>query len=505
MGLVLDDVLRNPVFERTRPALLVGEDQVRRPIRWVHSTDVFEVASLLRGGELLLTTGLGLAGADAHRRRHYVRGLAEVGLGALALELGWTLSEVPPDMIDEAARHELPLIALRQVVPFVEITEAVNGAIVDSSIVGLRFADRLSHALSDALAHGADVDQLLELLSQLVKAPAMLVGPDGVPIGWTGPQTSAAELLAAGGSSATVSVDGVPFASLLVGDPGARSAEVVREALDRACPAFALRLLSSRAEVATRLHASRQLLRRLAAGDRSPALGTLARAVGLPTERATYLVVVVDALLPRAPTVLREAATRMGARHAVTTLDGQALALIAAPDESGGAPLDDSVAEALAGQLPKTDQPRAAVGTVVENLTDATASLRHARAAFQVGSVVTGTGPVAVATRLTAERLLLQLPATELAQLVSEHLGGMVALPSPRRDQLLSTLETYLASGRSKSATARQLRLRRQSLYQRLRRIRTLLGRDIDEPAISTGLSLAIRAWRIQQSVPVTR
>ncbi|MBO0851869.1 MAG: PucR family transcriptional regulator ligand-binding domain-containing protein, partial [Pseudonocardia sp.] len=286
----LADVLDNPVFQRTRPEVLVGGDQARRPIRWVHSTDVFEVASLLRGGELLLTTGLGLAGADAHRRRQYVRGLAEVGLGALALELGWTLSEVPADMVDEAIRHELPLIALRQVVPFVEITEAVNGAIVDSSIVGLRFADRLSQALSDALAHGASVDQLLERLSQLVKAPAMLVGPDGVPIGWTGPEVTAADLLAAGGCSATVSVDGVPFASLLVGDPGAQSREVVREALDRACPAFALQLLGSRAEVATGLHASRQLLQRLAAGDRSPALGTLARAVGLPTERARYLV-----------------------------------------------------------------------------------------------------------------------------------------------------------------------------------------------------------------------
>jgi purine catabolism regulator len=300
-------------------------------------------------------------------------------------------------------------------------------------------------------------------------------------------------------------VDGVPFASLLVGDPGAQAREMVRDALDRACPAFALRLLSSRAEVATGLHASRQLLRRLAAGDHSPALGTLARAVGLPTERARYLVAVVDALLPRGPTALREAATRLAAPHAVTTLDGQAVALIAAPAEPGRAPLDDTVAEALARHLPNTDQPRAAVGTVVEDLAAATASLRQARAAFQVGSVVTGTGPVAVATRLTAERLLLQLPPTELAQLVTEHLGGLVALPAPRRDELLATLETYLANARSKSATARQLRLRRQSLYQRLRRIRTLLGRDIDEPKISTGLALAIRAWRIQQSVPVTR
>ncbi|WP_028921498.1 PucR family transcriptional regulator [Pseudonocardia acaciae] len=498
-------VLGNPVFQRTAPRLLVGDDQRERPIRWVHSTDVFEVASLLRGGELLLTTGIGLASADANRRRHYVRGLAEVGLGALALELGWTFSEVPDDMVEEAARYELPLIALRQLVPFVEITEAINAAIVDSSIVGLRFADRMSQALSDALAHGASLDQLLDRLSELVAAPAMLVGPDGTPIGWTGEEGTAAALLAEGGCSATVSVDGVPFASLVVGDPGARTRELVRDALDRACPAFALQLLGSRAELATMLHAGRQLVQRLAAGDRSPALASLASAVGLPTERASYLVAVVDGLFARGPTVLREAATRLGARHAVTTLDGQAVALIAMPADPGRAPLDDRVAEELAAHLPRTDQPRAAVGTVADDLAGAAESLRQARAAFQVGSVVSGTGPVAAATRLTAERLLLRLPAAELEALVSEHLGGLVALPAPRRDELLATLETYLANAHSKSTTARLLRLRRQSLYQRLRRIRTLLGRDIDEPAIATGLALAVRAWRIQRSVPVTR
>jgi purine catabolism regulator len=63
-----------------------------------------------------------------------------------------------------------------------------------------------------------------------------------------------------------------------------------------------------------------------------------------------------------------------------------------------------------------------------------------------------------------------------------------------------------LANGRRKSETARQLQLQRQSLYQRLQRIRTLLGRDIDEPALAAGLTLAVRAWRIQQAAPlVTR
>ena len=64
MVLRLADVLHNAVFLRTRPEVAAGADQPDRSIRWGHSTDVAEVAPLLHGGELLLTTGLGLAGGD---------------------------------------------------------------------------------------------------------------------------------------------------------------------------------------------------------------------------------------------------------------------------------------------------------------------------------------------------------------------------------------------------------------------------------------------------------
>ena len=43
--------------------------------------------SLLMGGELLLTTGMGIGGAEADQRR-FAAALAERGVAALALELG---------------------------------------------------------------------------------------------------------------------------------------------------------------------------------------------------------------------------------------------------------------------------------------------------------------------------------------------------------------------------------------------------------------------------------
>ena len=63
MYLTLDIVLKHPSLARAEPHVLVGRDELRRRVRWIHSSEVLEIASLLRGGELLLTGGQMLARA----------------------------------------------------------------------------------------------------------------------------------------------------------------------------------------------------------------------------------------------------------------------------------------------------------------------------------------------------------------------------------------------------------------------------------------------------------
>src|SRR5581483_8296951 len=103
-------------------------------VRWVHSSEIYEIGPLLSGGELLLTTGLGLAGADAGARRHYVRELAERGIAGVAVEIGRSLPDVPYEILDESRRLDLPLVVLRRVVPFIRISEAANTAIVTQGL-----------------------------------------------------------------------------------------------------------------------------------------------------------------------------------------------------------------------------------------------------------------------------------------------------------------------------------------------------------------------------------
>ncbi|MGW7242899.1 PucR family transcriptional regulator [Streptomyces sp. NPDC054804] len=135
-ALTLREVLALDPVRAARPELLAGEGALDRPVRWVHSSEVYEGANFLDGGELLLTNGFGLTDAGDEVRRRYVRELAARGAAGLAVEVGRALPSMPPEVTDEACRLGLPLLALHRVVPFVRIAEAANRAIVARGLSG---------------------------------------------------------------------------------------------------------------------------------------------------------------------------------------------------------------------------------------------------------------------------------------------------------------------------------------------------------------------------------
>ena len=73
----LDEVLAMEVCRRGRPAVVAGHDRLDTPVRWVHAIELTDVARLLRGGELVLSTGIALpdddrAAATAHLHGEHI-------------------------------------------------------------------------------------------------------------------------------------------------------------------------------------------------------------------------------------------------------------------------------------------------------------------------------------------------------------------------------------------------------------------------------------------------
>ena len=79
-------------------------------VTWVVATELLQPASYLEGGELVLTTGLVMADAEADTWREYVASLVEVGVAALGLGTGIVFDVVPEDLREACRIGRLNLL-----------------------------------------------------------------------------------------------------------------------------------------------------------------------------------------------------------------------------------------------------------------------------------------------------------------------------------------------------------------------------------------------------------
>ncbi|WP_433534701.1 PucR family transcriptional regulator [Micromonospora sp. CA-249363] len=176
------------------PRVVGGDSGLDRPVRWVHVAEVPDIATLLGGGELVLTTGIGLPADDAGLRA-FIGDLADVGVSGLVVELGRRyVSGVPRVMTAAAERRGLPLVELRRATPFVRITEAVHALIVDAQLTELRAAEEIHQRFTDLSVEGADAAEVIRQAVELSGCPVVLENLSRQVLGYD-PAGESAELL----------------------------------------------------------------------------------------------------------------------------------------------------------------------------------------------------------------------------------------------------------------------------------------------------------------------
>src|SRR3954468_14068869 len=183
--LSLADVLELPVVRRALPEVVVGEPALGREVRWAHVIEMPEPDDLLKGGELVLTTGLG-AGTDPAHQASWTASLTEQGLAALAVELGSSWRDVPPAVVAGCARAGVPVIAFHRPVRFIEITEAVHGAVVNASFALLARGEEIHRRFTELILRGRGAPEILAELAAEVKNPVFLEDASGSLVYYVG-------------------------------------------------------------------------------------------------------------------------------------------------------------------------------------------------------------------------------------------------------------------------------------------------------------------------------
>ncbi|MGH3205887.1 MAG: PucR family transcriptional regulator [Streptosporangiaceae bacterium] len=536
----LDEVLAMEVCRRGRPLVVAGADRLETPVRWVHAIELTDVARLLRGGELVLSTGIALPDDD-RLLAAYVTELADVGVAGLAVELGRRYAgSLPGALVAAAERTGLPLIAFEHEVAFIEITEAVHARIIDAQLDELRASERLHEMFTELSVAGASAEEIVRQAAALAGRPVILAdlshrvlafSPGGADPGRLlsgfAARSRAVRLSgrtsfdqASGWLVTPVGAQGEDWGRVIVvcdGPPGATDTVLI----ERAATTLALARLLTRHRESLERQAHRTLISGIISqAHADPAEAAVrSRALGVPVDGRQLIALV---LRFRDPVVSGPLGALGVSAHArvLDLADATAAACRAERIPSLVGTLDDDRAGAMLSVGPQVepddvltrlatrirDRAGADPEVLVIGVGATAGSIRDVRRSFleasQVADVAATRPDAALFHRLPDLRLrgLLHLLRDDprLQAFVEREVGALLAADPG----LIDVLAAYLAAGGNKAEAAKASHLARPTFYERLRRIERICGTDLSSAETRTSLHVALLALDAARAAP---
>src|SRR5689334_22744187 len=157
--------------------VVAGEAGLDRPVRWVHISELTDPTPWLSGGELLLTTGMQLAGKA--QQRAYVERLAAHGLAGVGFGTGFAHATVPDGVRETAATLGFPLFEVPYEVPFIAVTEKAFTHLVNESYGVLQRALAAHERLERIVLSERGLDGVAGALASLIGGPAIIFDARG--------------------------------------------------------------------------------------------------------------------------------------------------------------------------------------------------------------------------------------------------------------------------------------------------------------------------------------
>ncbi len=142
--------------------LRAAPEEVDRPVRWAHPTELVDPRPYLYGRELVLTVGTSLQ--DAAVCRHFVACLLDAGVSAVGYGVGDVSAEIPPALVEECRAAGLPLLQVPAGVPFQSITEMLAERRAQARAARGHRLQELVVRLLDAIAQDHGITELQSIV-----------------------------------------------------------------------------------------------------------------------------------------------------------------------------------------------------------------------------------------------------------------------------------------------------------------------------------------------------
>jgi len=118
---------------------LVAGVPARERLTWAHASDLLDPTPWLTGGELVLTTGIGLP-PSVDEQRAYVGRLADTRVAGLGFGAGVRYAAIPAPIVAACSERKFPLLEVPLPTPFIAITQAVARRIAQQEVASLQQA-----------------------------------------------------------------------------------------------------------------------------------------------------------------------------------------------------------------------------------------------------------------------------------------------------------------------------------------------------------------------------
>ena len=492
-----------------RLRLLVDGDR-SRTIRWVHVSESRDPARYLRGGEVVLSSGVWYSGPASVDL--FVEGLARAGIAALGFGVNDDVPTVPEHLMRRARELGVVLFEVPHDVPFIAVSEAFVEAWMAAHERPLRESANRNFELVQILQRGEGLTSLLKVLVRSTGVSAAVIASNGV-LAHTGPRpipeavvrwvATAREGVIAETGFFAFRIPGGPASAMLVVeqpeqpqtlDQRARTGQVL------AFLAIEVQRLQSMREAGRRFAA--ELFDLIDAGDAQyPATLARLRSLGfvMHQQLAALCVELGDNQGERCITAVESWFGAEQLQGVVAVKANQVLVLVAAPATGDLTSIAASLHATLGGTM------FVGIGMLARDWHHVRDSVIGARHACRFAIRRRDPGYAAHDTLASHAVLLAMQPDDALSHFEDALLRVVVAHDERHHSNLMETLETFLSSGAQFQASADQLHIHVNTLRQRLARVAELTGRDLSRMDDRVDFWLALQSRDLRMDTTRTQ
>jgi PucR family transcriptional regulator, purine catabolism regulatory protein len=497
------DILKRKHFEHA--AVIAGHDGLGHLVKWVHVVEVTSIRNLLKGQELILSTGVAWK-EHPYQFISMVKEFIENNAAGLCIELGTYITDIPGEVVEMANNHHFPIIIFQKEVPFVEITQDIHSVIINQQYQKISDLENYSQSLNKRLLTIESYEEILQFIFSALDIQVIfrLKNQDYefVPEIHSSRQTMILKQLENRQDNQHIATSpillfGQEFAELSIYSEDIPISEYDLLILDRTATALAQHLLREMYVEEKKRAEEYEWLQSWLAGDHS-----LDDIYGYLYENGYKIkdseaAVLIAKLVPVKEKSIPDSTYLKLLFRSVFEQNGFTVFFVEKRHEITFILLNNRAKRNLKERIKKAitsleeseffrKQGSAkfiiAAGKFSESLTEIHKSYQTAKETLRIQQKMTRQQSYYFYEDLHLYRLISQLSKyTDLQELAAEYLQPVIQYDQKYNAKLLETLKAYLECNGSKQETSNKLYIVRQTLYHRLQKLENLLGEDFME------------------------